>query len=122
MLASKAPYSAPLGAPTSQTPTASYHPNASQKLATTPRNHDMIGFTSPTKSEFSDGQDELASVRWELPEISEKLARRLTPSGRAWDEKRVIEWLHSIKCGQYESVFKGSCLPPESVGCDTDGA
>ena len=26
---------------------------------------------------------------------------------RTWDEKKVVAWLHSIKCGQYESIFRG---------------
>ena len=26
---------------------------------------------------------------------------------RMWDEKNVVAWLHSIKCGQYESIFRG---------------
>lgn len=26
---------------------------------------------------------------------------------RSWDEKQVIDWLHSIRCGQYEALFKG---------------
>lgn len=25
----------------------------------------------------------------------------------AWDEKRVGEWLHSIKAGNYEQLFRG---------------
>lgn len=29
-------------------------------------------------------------------------------SYRAWDEKKVVAWLHSIKCGQYESLFRGN--------------
>ena len=27
---------------------------------------------------------------------------------RSWDEKQVISWLHTINCGQYESLFKGN--------------
>ena len=34
---------------------------------------------------------------------------------RAWDEKRVITWLHSIKCGQYEPIFKGMIGPPSDT-------
>src|SRR5436190_6054096 len=29
---------------------------------------------------------------------------------RSWDEKKVIDWLHSIRCGQYEPLFKGISL------------
>ncbi|KAJ6034518.1 hypothetical protein N7499_001724 [Penicillium canescens] len=87
MLAPKQ-YSAPLSVPSSQTPTA-YHANPLQRPATATRAQDGMGFASPTKSELSEGQDDLASVR-------------------TWDEKRVVAWLHSIKCGQYESLFKAN--------------
>lgn len=33
-------------------------------------------------------------------------AIRLT-GDRSWDENKVAEWLTSIKCGQYEAIFKG---------------
>jgi mitogen-activated protein kinase kinase kinase len=44
-------------------------------------------FTSPTESEFSDIYDGLDSIR-------------------SWDEKKVGDWLHSIRCGQYEQLFR----------------
>ncbi|KAJ5343137.1 Sterile alpha motif type 1 [Penicillium brevicompactum] len=84
MLAPKQ-YSAP-GAP-SQTPTA-YH-NTAQRPATATRAQEGMAFASPTKSDLSEGQDDLASIR-------------------AWDEKKVAAWLHSIKCGQYESLFRSN--------------
>ena len=57
-------------------------------------------FTSPTNSEFSDVYDGLDSVR-------------------AWDEKKVGEWLQSIRCGQYESLFKANNFTGESLlECD----
>jgi mitogen-activated protein kinase kinase kinase len=46
-------------------------------------------FTSPTESEFS--------------EISEGL-----DSIRSWDEKKVGDWLHTIRCGQYEQLFRAN--------------
>lgn len=55
---------------------------------------------SPTTSEFSEDYDGLDSVR-------------------AWDEKRVGDWLRSIRCGQYESVFKAHHFTGESLlECD----
>lgn len=30
---------------------------------------------------------------------------------RSWDEKKVVEWLHTLRCGQYEAVFRGKGLP-----------
>jgi mitogen-activated protein kinase kinase kinase len=57
-------------------------------------------FTSPTNSEFSEVADGLESIR-------------------AWDEKRVIDWLHSIRCGQYEQVFRANNVNGESLlECD----
>ncbi|OKO99889.1 hypothetical protein PENSUB_8106 [Penicillium subrubescens] len=89
MLASKPQYAAPLGAINSQTATA-YHVN-SQRPMTATKVPEGMGYSSPTKSEFSEGQDELSAVR-------------------AWDEKKVVAWLHSIKCGQYESIFRGDFI------------
>lgn len=83
----KATYSAPLGMPTSQTPTASYHSGPSQKSAVFSVK-EGASFTSPTESEFS-VHDGLEAVR-------------------SWDEKQVISWLHSINCGQYEVLFKAN--------------
>ncbi|KAJ5562868.1 Sterile alpha motif type 1 [Penicillium sp. DV-2018c] len=87
MLAPKQ-YSAPTSAAASQTP-AAYYPNSSQRPATATRAQDGMGFGSPTKSEISEGQEDLASIR-------------------TWDEKRVVAWLQSIKCGQYESIFRAN--------------
>ncbi|KAL4807800.1 kinase-like domain-containing protein [Aspergillus unguis] len=87
MLASKT-YTGTLGMPSSQTPTASYH-TTSQKTATFPDSQTSTMYTSPTKSEFSEGDDGLDAVR-------------------SWDEKQVISWLHSINCQQYEPLFKAN--------------
>lgn len=68
-----------------------------QNSTTTPQDN---LFVSPTGSEFSDVSDGLDSVR-------------------SWDEKTVGEWLHSIKCGQYESMFKAHNFTGESLlECD----
>ncbi|KAL4991174.1 kinase-like domain-containing protein [Aspergillus falconensis] len=87
MLTSKA-YAGPLGLPSSQTPTASYH-NASQKTSTFSEPQTSAVYTSPTKSEFSEADDGLDAVR-------------------SWDENQVISWLHSINCQQYEALFKAN--------------
>ncbi|KAL4909443.1 hypothetical protein BDW74DRAFT_81094 [Aspergillus multicolor] len=87
MLASKA-YVPPMGLPSSQTPTASYH-TAPQKTATFSESQTGTVYTSPTKSEFSEVDDGLDAVR-------------------SWDEKQVISWLHSISCQQYEPLFKAN--------------
>lgn len=57
-------------------------------------------FSSPTESEFSDVYDGLETVR-------------------AWDEKKVATWLHSIRCGQYEQVFRANHFTGETlIECD----
>jgi mitogen-activated protein kinase kinase kinase len=62
MLASKPQYSAPLGVSNSQNSASAYHAN-SQRPATATKVQDGVGYSSPTKSEFSEGQDELSAVR-----------------------------------------------------------
>ena len=61
MLASKPSYT-PLGVPTTQTPTTSYH-TGSQKSAVFSNPQDGTLYTSPTESEFTGGQDGLDAVR-----------------------------------------------------------
>ncbi|KPI36976.1 Serine/threonine-protein kinase STE11 [Cyphellophora attinorum] len=53
-------------------------------------------FTSPTDSEFSQKSDGLGSIR-------------------SWDEKQVADWLHTIRCGQYESLFVANNVTGESL-------
>ncbi|ETN40681.1 uncharacterized protein HMPREF1541_04960 [Cyphellophora europaea CBS 101466] len=53
-------------------------------------------FTSPTDSEFSDASDGLDSIR-------------------NWDEKTVVDWLHSIRCGQYEQLFESNNVTGETL-------
>ncbi|KAJ9244346.1 hypothetical protein DTO169E5_1951 [Paecilomyces variotii] len=89
MLASKAAFSASLGMPTSQASGTAYHSSQPLKAHGASKSVDGVAFTSPTESEFSDAHDGLDSVR-------------------SWDEKKVVEWLHSINCGQYESIFKAN--------------
>ncbi|EAW12552.1 STE11 family mitogen-activated protein kinase kinase kinase [Aspergillus clavatus NRRL 1] len=98
MLASKIPYSTPLGMAGSQATTPSYHIGSSQKSAPGASSQEGM-FTSPTESEFSakDGAD----------------------SVRSWDEKQVIAWLHSINCGQYESLFRANNFNGDNlIECD----
>ncbi|KAH8702497.1 MAP kinase [Talaromyces proteolyticus] len=90
MLASSKPahYVHPLGLVPSSA-SSSYLSNATHRTGTTSNTSDAGLFMSPTESDFSDGRDGLESVR-------------------SWDEKKVSEWLHSIKCGQYDTVFKAN--------------
>ncbi|KAJ5280426.1 Sterile alpha motif type 1 [Penicillium angulare] len=92
----KTQYSAgPLGVPT---PVTAYHTSSARPGTAT--RLDGFGFASPTKSDFSEGQDELTTIR-------------------AWDEKKVVAWLHSIKCGHYESVFRANHFTGDNlVDCD----
>ncbi|RQM06855.1 hypothetical protein DH86_00004375, partial [Scytalidium sp. 3C] len=52
-------------------------------------------FGSPTESEFSDTDG---------PE-----------SAKNWDEDRVCEWLRSVKCGDYEKLFKKNNINGENL-------
>lgn len=97
MLASKTPYA--LTAGTTQLPTRNVSEASYRTQASTMALQDGL-FTSPTNSEFSDAFDGLESIR-------------------AWDEKRVGEWLHTIRCGQYESLFRLNNFTGESLlECD----
>lgn len=71
MLASKTPYAVPLGGPAAQTPVTIYNTTTSQRPTMNTKPQESVGFSSPTKSEVSDGQDELASVRCD-PDIFEE--------------------------------------------------
>ncbi|KAH2139574.1 hypothetical protein KXV72_000914 [Aspergillus fumigatus] len=88
MLATKIQLSAPLGMTGSQATAPTYHVGPSHKSSMGASSQDGMLFTSPTESEFSlkDGHDAV----------------------RSWDEKQVINWLHSINCGQYESLFRAN--------------
>ncbi|KAF7172456.1 hypothetical protein CNMCM5623_004631 [Aspergillus felis] len=99
MLASKIQYSAPLGMTGSQATAPTYHVGPSHKSTTGTSSQDGMLFTSPTESEFSlkDGHDAV----------------------RSWDEKQVINWLHSINCGQYESLFRANNFNGDNlIECD----
>jgi mitogen-activated protein kinase kinase kinase len=57
-------------------------------------------FGSPTNSEFSEVSDGFDLIR-------------------AWDDKKVGDWLHSIRCGQYEQLFKSNNVTGDSLlECD----
>ncbi|KAM5444651.1 ATP binding [Microsporum ferrugineum] len=78
---------------------ASYSNLALQKPANEVASRENL-FTSPTESEFSEGADQLDPIR-------------------SWDEKKVGEWLHSIRCGQYEPIFKANHFTGDNLlDCD----
>jgi mitogen-activated protein kinase kinase kinase len=112
MLATKIQLSAPLGMTGSQATAPTYHVGSSHKSSTGASSQDGMLFTSPTESEFSlkDGHD---AVRWVIS-ASHLICLGGSPRtadcnfSRSWDEKQVINWLHSINCGQYESLFRGT--------------
>ena len=105
MLASKTPYSTSLGVPTPQTSAPSYHVG-SQRAAAAANSQDAASFTSPKDSEFIDAKDGMDSVR--LVSSDWEYYCDTHDDDRSWDEKQVISWLHTINCGQYESLFKGN--------------
>lgn len=87
MLASKSSYGPSMGPHTHpQTRNFSESSQRTQASSTTTIQPENI-FTSPTESEFSEARDGLDAVR-------------------AWDEKKVAEWLQSIRCSQYENLFR----------------
>ncbi|KIW17345.1 hypothetical protein PV08_04537 [Exophiala spinifera] len=100
MLASKPPYTVPtIPTTTQQIPVRNFSEAAQRTQMSSLALQDGL-FTSPTDSEFSDVYDGLDSIR-------------------AWDEKKVGEWLHTIRCGQYESLFQANNFTGESLlECD----
>ncbi|PGG99793.1 STE/STE11 protein kinase [Helicocarpus griseus UAMH5409] len=103
MLSSQPQYSAGLSMhPPSQQSSSistSYVSLPSHKASVTTATRDGP-FNSPTNSEFSEDYDGLESVR-------------------SWDEKRVVDWLHSIRCGQYEPLFKANHFNGDNLlDCD----
>ncbi|ODH51618.1 STE/STE11 protein kinase [Paracoccidioides brasiliensis] len=103
MLSSQPQYSAVLPMHTSSQPSSSlstpYMSLPAHKSSTNTSTRDGP-YSSPTESEFSEGYDTLDSVR-------------------SWDEKRVIDWLHSIRCGQYEPLFKANHFNGDNLlDCD----
>ncbi|KIX10532.1 uncharacterized protein Z518_01615 [Rhinocladiella mackenziei CBS 650.93] len=98
MLASKPPYVPSI--PTAQQIPIRNFSEGSQRIQMSSMALQDGLFSSPTDSEFSDVYDGLDSIR-------------------AWDEKKVGEWLHSIRFGQYESLFKANNFTGESLlECD----
>ena len=96
LLASKSPYAAP--ANHHQMPPRNFSETTQRTQLQTALQDDL--FTSPTESEFSDVYDGLEAIR-------------------AWDEKKVVEWLHSIRCGQYEQLFRANNFTGEALlECD----
>lgn len=53
-------------------------------------------FASPTESQFSDGVHE-------------------PDSARNWDEERVVDWLHTVNCGNYEKLFRKNDINGENL-------
>lgn len=100
MLASKSPYSANIGnASHSSLRNLSESSQRTQHAVAASALQDDL-FSSPTESEFSDVYDALETVR-------------------AWDENKVATWLHSIRCGQYEQVFRANHFTGETlIECD----
>ncbi|KAG6006767.1 hypothetical protein E4U43_000408 [Claviceps pusilla] len=86
MLSSKSPFPAALNTPSNTAPSTSL----SSAQPTTRRAPAIVSTTqsyaSPTESDFEDG-DESDSVRH-------------------WDEERVCEYLRTVKCGDYEMIFR----------------
>lgn len=100
MLASKSPYGAPVnGTGNGKLPTRNFSETSLRAPQSAGALQDSL-FMSPTDSDFSENYEGLNSIR-------------------AWDEKKVGEWLHSIRCGQYEKTFRDNNFTGESLlECD----
>ena len=99
LLASKPSFPTAAASSSSQMPGRNFSDASHRTQVSSAALQDGI-FTSPTNSEFSDASDGLGSIR-------------------AWDEKRVVDWLHSIRCGQYEQLFKANNVTGDSLlECD----
>ena len=95
MLASKPQYQQPLGSQASTMMPAvssSAYPPTRRAPAIPPTN---AAYASPTESEFSDtdGPD----------------------SVKTWDEDSVCEYLRSVKCGEYEKLFRRNHINGENL-------
>lgn len=94
MLASKSPFPAPLATSGSGmmagTAQASYPPSR-RAPAVPPASQSF----SPTESEFSDSDDH--------------------DSPKHWDEDKVCEYLRSVRCGEYEKLFRKNHINGENL-------
>ena len=96
MLASKSPFPPSLGGSQSSTlvpnaQQASYPPVRRAPVPVT----SSQSFASPTESEFSDADG--------------------PDSVKNWDEERVCEYLRTIKCGDYEKLFRKNHINGENL-------
>jgi len=96
MLASKNPIAAPLGSArlvaSTSAPQTAYPP---ARRAPGVQMANQQSFASPTESEFS-GDDGPDSVR-------------------NWDEDQVCDYLRSVKCGDYERLFRKNHINGENL-------
>ena len=85
MLASKTPFTPVIGSTSGMAPSAPQAaPPPSRRVPAPPSGGQ--NFASPTESEFSDSDG--------------------PDSVKNWDEDRVCEYLRSVKCGEYERIFR----------------
>ncbi|EEP79507.1 hypothetical protein UREG_04353 [Uncinocarpus reesii 1704] len=99
MLSTQSPHPATLPSGPGSATTVTYMTLPSKKQSSSMLNREGV-FSSPTESEFSEGCDGFDSVR-------------------SWDEKKVADWLHSIRCGQYEAMFKANHFNGDNLlDCD----
>lgn len=99
MLAAKSPYPPNLGGQASSglvsglpTPSTAYAPSRRILVAPAAANK---SFASPTDSEFSDSDG--------------------PDSVKNWDEDHVCEYLRSVKCGDYEKMFRKNHINGENL-------
>ncbi|KAG6162135.1 hypothetical protein E4U11_002872 [Claviceps purpurea] len=95
MLSSKSPFPAALNTPSNPPPNT----NPLSAVPTTRRAPAMPSsapsFASPTESEFSETEE--------------------PDSVRLWNEDRVCEYLRTVKCGDYETIFRNNHINGENL-------
>lgn len=94
MLAPKTAFPAPLGSSNSMVPNVSTGAAPPSRRAPSIPNQ-TTAFASPTESEFSesDGPDAVKN----------------------WDEDKVCDYLRSVKCGEYEKLFRKNHINGENL-------
>ncbi|KAG6021008.1 hypothetical protein E4U41_002635 [Claviceps citrina] len=98
MLSSKSPFPAALNAPANPPPGTSLPsalPTTTRRALAVPSAGQSQSYASPTESDFSesDGPD----------------------SVRHWNEERVCDYLRTVKCGDYETIFRKNHINGENL-------
>ncbi|KAG5925814.1 hypothetical protein E4U53_003227, partial [Claviceps sorghi] len=95
MLSSKSPFPAALNTPSNASPSTNLAPTQPTTRRAPAISATTQSYTSPTESNFSDSDD--------------------SDSVRHWDEERVCDYLRTVKCGDYETIFRQNHINGENL-------